>query len=461
VSYTRNDKQLLNTDMGTPRERDYNIVSAISAGYPVDSAAKDSPIHTYTEYNRSLELTIRRNGPIAGTIATMWNNYNSAGQRTIVVDSHRQVRCYDNYDLAYAAFGFNSAKGKYTRCIRTGPGWNAQNRHVRFYTEKPWNWDLGRWDPGVNIDFYSSDKAVFFPNGQIPSWIPPACLNGGPLMNNTICPWERIFTTDPSSPMFNRTQNVNTIEYLMGNSTANTTLVVDFVGFYGFTTYSLDSSPVSNPLRFISTGDLPSTQPSSFPIDPAWYLAGWSVGEGENVLNNRTITMMLQSVMSKQLNDPYQGRFGLWQTDYTQDYVSMMPVLQTLSIVDYSTTPSKDGKDGTESQPVFSRSAQMYVWSYGIGSRTSYLGVAVAVAGCLVVLWQFALGFTDRRRYRSPTQLMVAALEHSPRGEFDGKNHDELAMARVRFHIRDNEVQAGKFSFYEPEVDGATNTTVR
>lgn len=85
-----------------------------------------------------------------------------------------------------------------------------------------------------------------------------------------------------------------------------------------------------------------------------------------------------------------------------------------------------------------------------MGSRTSYLGASVGLLGCAVVLAQVILGFVDRRRYRSPTQLLVAALEHAPRGEFEGKGHNEVAMAGVRFHIQDDGNHLGKFSFYEP-----------
>lgn len=54
----------------------------------------------------------------------------------------------------------------------------------------------------------------------------------------------------------------------------------------------------------------------------------------------------------------------------------------------------------------------------------------------------------DRRRYSSPTQLLVAALEHSPQGGFEGREHDEATMAKVWFHaLGDKHRSAGKFSF--------------
>lgn len=259
--------------------------------------------------------------------------------------------------------------------------------------------------------------------------------------------------TSPSSPIANRTENVTTVEFLMGDGISNTTLVVDFVTFAGFTTYSLDSSLVSNPTSFVATGDLPSNA-STILVDPSWYLAAWATEEGASVQSNRTSSILLQSVMQWQWNS---GRLRnvdrAWDNWLNQQYVALIPILQTVSLLDFSTTPVTDVKADSKDtdHPILQRRAQMYVWAYGVTSRTAELGVAVAIAGCLVVVWFFILGFTDRRRYRSPTQLVVAALEHSPRGEFVGRGHDEVAMARVRFHIRDNDAQVGKFSFYEPD----------
>lgn len=129
--------------------------------------------------------------------------------------------------------------------------------------------------------------------------------------------------------------------------------------------------------------------------------------------------------------------------------ILFLPIMQTLSVVEYNTTISSDpAKAGSNTNPWLYRTANMYVWAFGMGSRTSYLGVVVAIAGVLVVLVQFVLGLVDRRRYRSVTQLLVAALEHSPQGEFDGQEHNEKEMARVRFHIQDATDNAGKFHYH-------------
>lgn len=115
-------------------------------------------------------------------------------------------------------------------------------------------------------------------------------------------------------------------------------------------------------------------------------------------------------------------------------------------MIDYSTTPENKGVHTREEHPLLQRKARMYVWGYFMASRTSILGIIVAVSGCLVVLVQGYLGFAERRRYRSSTQLLMAALEHVPRGEFEGKWHDAKVMARIRFQVQDIHDRGVKFS---------------
>ncbi|KAK5174658.1 uncharacterized protein LTR77_001740 [Saxophila tyrrhenica] len=435
---------------------DYLAVKLLSFGFTKKWITNHSarqlydtdPIKTYVEYNKSLELSLLRDGVVLGAVPTKWADYNFTDHWVLEVDANRQVRCYDNYDLRFTALSTSSWTGKYTRCIRTGSGWSSENKKAQFFTDQIYNNATGNTDPGVDITVYTSDKAAYFKDGKRPSWIPAPCLSVGRLLNNTICPWERIFTADEDSDVFNRTQHSVTVEFYMGNGSSDTHFVVDFVPYYDFTMYSLNANPVSNPAKLVQTADLPVHNALSFAMDPNWYVAAWSTSEQGSLFANRTTTQLLQNTMQSQLQNPSND----WIYNQNYDYLALIPTLQALSLIDYSTAPV-DSHINTKdpARPILSRWAQMYVWSYGIGSRTSELGVAVAIAGCLVVLWQVVLGLADRRRYRSPTQLVVAALEHSPRGEFEGKGHNEVEMARVRFHIRDNDSQVGKFSFYEPE----------
>lgn len=126
--------------------------------------------------------------------------------------------------------------------------------------------------------------------------------------------------------------------------------------------------------------------------------------------------------------------------------------MQTLSLIDYTTTEATgpiNSRIEEKAHPYLRRNAKMWVWAYGMTSRTAIMGATVAIAGVLIVLIQFVLGFVDRRRYRSATQLLVAALEHAPQGEFNGMEHahDEEGVARVRFNVRQHGGTAGGFGF--------------
>ena len=230
------------------------------------------------------------------------------------------------------------------------------------------------------------------------------------------------------------------------------TFVVDFVAFYNFTEYQFDPNPSSNFLKLIQTEDLPNTG-CSIHIDPAWILAAWSANTGGVLRSDRTSTIALQEILHFLIENPNENfDIGPNSMPYLKrDILALTTVMQTLSLIDHSTTLTNDTSTASEDDPVhprLTRYAQMYVWSFGLGSRTSFLGVIVAIAGAVVVVWQFLLGIFDRREYRSPTQLLVAALEHSPQGEFSNKRHDEKEMSRVRFHIKDDHARAGGFSFY-------------
>lgn len=152
--------------------------------------------------------------------------------------------------------------GFYTKCIRIGSGWSELNKAASFYvpyaydamskTSKEeqcqflttfYQGDHGHEDNmcptslwcmltvtiaeslGVEVTIYSSDRAVFFLNGTIPSWLPPACLTAGNLTNPSECDFDRLFS-EPAPPLVaDRVMNVNTIEMLMANGVNNSVMV--------------------------------------------------------------------------------------------------------------------------------------------------------------------------------------------------------------------------------------------
>lgn len=177
----------------------------------------------------------------------------------------------------------------------------------------------------------------------------------------------------------------------------------------------------------------------------------------DSTIFNRPMTDNLASVLETLLSNKTLG-FDNYARSSELDIVALLPIMNTLSLIDHSTvvedSPSAMNGRGEEDkwQPMLTRRGRILVWSYSMRSRTSRFGAVVAILGCIVVLAQFVLGFIDRRPQRSPTQLLVAALEHTPRGEFDGTSHKEKELAAARFRVQDDEQKAGKFSFYDPHL---------
>lgn len=56
-------------------------------------------------------------------------------------------------------------------------------------------------------------------------------------------------------------------------------------------------------------------------------------------------------------------------------------IAQTLSLIDHSTEDSDAGGKPTPTHPVLDVSLLVRVWPYGLESRTSKLGVVVAILG--------------------------------------------------------------------------------
>ncbi|KAM0721113.1 hypothetical protein Q7P37_003399 [Cladosporium fusiforme] len=427
---------------------DFQWVGLISMGinntlektvYTGSAGTLDPPEEYYT-YNRSLLLNLQRNGPILGAIIQSHRDPNNTLSSVSEVDDDRSIRCYENYDLSMSMTDASNAS--YTKCIRTGSGWGPRNKQAGFTVLGEQDYTTNTLGPDVEVSIFSSDKARFLEDGKLPDGIPPGCLQVGQVSSTLNCDWDRLFEEDANSNLYNRTQNITTIEMsIRSNNSDEATfkLTVDFVAFLNFTTYSLDPSPLTNPTTLVQTQTLPQGG-ISIDIDPAWMLAAWTVDRNGTMAPNRSAAINVVRTLDRlRLNDTVglEGQLG---------YVTLLPVIQALSLVDY-TTEFHGATDAA--RPRLWRNAHMYVWAYGLESRTSKLGVVVAFLGVAVVLVQVVLGVVDRRKYRSPTQLLVAALEHAPSGEFKDVEHDEVKVASMRFRVHGTRGTAGKYLFHK------------
>ena len=86
---------------------------------------------------------------------------------------------------------------------------------------------------------------------------------------------------------------------------------------------------------------------------------------------------------------------------------------------------------------------QIYVWTFGLHSRTAKLGVAVVSIGIIVVLLQVTLSLIRPPHQRSVTELLAAAMSYKHEGELSETNNGE-------------EKHAGKIPYkMGPSADGS------
>lgn len=86
-----------------------------------------------------------------------------------------------------------------------------------------------------------------------------------------------------------------TIELTMAGPSANNTFVMEVFAVASYnSTYTLDTSPSSNPLYLVQTNDMPkinSTNPQTIPVDPKWYMTAWSVDQDGILAQTRSATI--------------------------------------------------------------------------------------------------------------------------------------------------------------------------
>ncbi|KAK3109353.1 hypothetical protein LTR53_017481, partial [Teratosphaeriaceae sp. CCFEE 6253] len=367
---------------------DRNIVQYIGQGYNATAIGlTDDEFSGYSIYNKSQQLQLQRNGHILRAYATQWYDQYDEYSWTTTVDSERALQCFGYYSYGYTS-------NNYTKCIQDGAGWGANTKYSTFTIDTT-SANVTAPTGNITVEIYSSDQAAFFPNGTLPAGVSSDCLTNGTVPAGTNCDWEAFFRP-PSNDMKNATAYVTTLVFTMGNGTNTVKATIDYVTYFGWTLYTLDPYPDSNPLSLVQVQSLPLTG-DAVPVDPAWTLAAWSVDNAGTLHTNRSTTTRLHQALSSMLAD--EDMYADDELTYAWEAVSFVPMLQTLSMIEYTFNAStaKPTKALTEDphHPLLYRSALMYVWAYGMGSRTAILGVVVAICAVLVVLAQFVLGIVD------------------------------------------------------------------
>ena len=402
-------------------------------GDPIEQLSAGDTSYTKA-YNNSLQTFLKRTGPVIGAEANLYSTYNVS----VTNVSHDQtIFCYDSWQWNTTAF--------YTKCIRVGKGWNANNTESNFSVR---NATSSATDASVNV--YFSDKATYMNSSVNNDSTTLACLVNGTVPSDVSCDWDKIFSpSNLPSEVRNLTTSVTTQE--LSSPVAPGALLLEYYTYTAFPVYSLDTSPTSNALNLVQIDDLEylaSGEPVVVNTD--WILAAWSVDQNGKLLQNRAAKIMLvqglNALFGPGISDPQiPALFRLVAYSF----------YQALSMVNYSNVTAFDPTALISTDlnyPTLLRYATVYVWAYGLSSRTSKLGVAVAIAGGLCVLIRTLLAFATGTQQRSTVELIVAAPEHEPTPEFDGLDDKEREMARVGYHMK--EVN-GKFQYFA--ASGATS----
>jgi len=406
--------------------KDLAAFANITLGGPSDQASDQL-------YYNSLQTILKRSGPIIGIRVSFYMAQN-VSVTNIALD--KQIRCFDHWQPSPVSDTY------YTKCIRVGTGWNVADSNASFAIS-----EIKSSSIAVNVDVYFSDKAAYFNSTFNPGSIPLACIANGSVPSNSHCDWDKFFSP-PNLPqsLANMSSNILTLQLGTPDVPSNPQLLIELAVHNNFSTYSLDTSPSTNPHKMVKVDDITDLVVGEHAIvHPDWLLAAWSVNQNGVLTQDRAAASALVRSVKGLGSSTYDSALQA-ETDLL--LIGVFSALQAMSMVEYYyTTPGPSAVHDDPFHPIFHRYATIYVWAFGNASRTSKLGVVVVIAGMTCVLIRTLLLLVVRTRQRSTTELVVAALEHQPQGEFAGvRQDDEKATAKVRYAIGEDE--SGRFRYW-------------
>ncbi|KAI9773522.1 MAG: hypothetical protein M1839_002058 [Geoglossum umbratile] len=341
--------------------------------------------------NNSLQTVIHRMGPsIAQNVSCFLSNTSVA---TITED--RTVRCYGMLDANF--------------CVPVGRGWQYDNNNSNFSLE-----NLNETIGNTVVNIYSSEVAV----NQ--SW-----AHGGCAAKDESC-WNSGFTAKHDT-----INNVTITEFRNRGVSADSVLFCLGWFYPSHSHYELDPT-VANDINLVRITS--SYQDTAAPqgVHPDWFLAGWSTARG------RTVTSRAAGVAADAVSHVYETQGGGGGGAIAIDYFGFLQRIvfaQAMSLVSFTTTPKDSRAERNNPKPFTLDSwAVVYVYAYGIETRTAIMGAFVVSVGIACALLRTVTAIIRRERTKSAFELLAAALKHQYDGEFDGMQK-EVQMARVRVRV--------------------------
>jgi hypothetical protein len=455
VSFTlnfTNDKQNDFINWSPDRE----VLRAISADYTkLYSEETGTPCEPQCiASNNSLQTILTREGPIVGSLQnTYFAELVSLVTFADIDPYQKSIRCYGDVSSADNTYDYPSwAIGK---CIRVGNLWSSTNSVAQFSISST-NETLY----GISVDIFFSDMATYF-QGEL-----PPCLADGQAPDNDTCDWDTIFSQSvlqaSDYPFLNNlTNNVITVE--MGLSDGPQTprrINTESVAFSSIATYILDTSTSSIGMVQVDGLANPINEPHLV-VNADWILAAWSSDNNGTLTQNRSSTIVLCEIVNNWIlgEEPIPSSKEEASENDLQNTAGVafieVSIDQAMSMIGYNYTNYTTSISTTNpNSTLLSHWTQEYVWTYGLGSRTSMLGTAVAIIGILCVILQVVLQLCTHVQVRPIDELIGATLAHEPGNKFDV---DENKLSKVRLKIDEDE--HGKLNF-EPLVEGPSRVSV-
>ncbi|KAL8663080.1 MAG: hypothetical protein Q9168_008151 [Polycauliona sp. 1 TL-2023] len=376
----------------------------------------DPPEYSDRIFNNSLQTILHQQGPSLGFAADFYTgNVSDYG-----LDEGRWVRCFTGWTVE--SLNFAEALEQFTKCFRLGQGGEDRERYAQF--------NLGNFNNTKNqnatqsgVGAFIADKVAFYNEKEdFGSGLIDCLITNNPDGTGEACDWDRIFDTTWPENFRNKSINVGVTSYSVpGENYTNARVWCEHVIFQSVPTYSVDTSPLSNPQNLVTLDNLPKTTKGTTPLvmNPAWLLAAWSVNYDGELDGDRQIVKDLSRVLPPTYDQGYATAEGV---EFV--FLHMYALGQALSMVNhYTYAPPSDPSsasakkaDKDKAHPIFRTYATIHVWAYGISGRTSKLGVAVVVLGAACVLARFLIGLSTGIQERSTVEVLAAAFEDRDQG---------------------------------------------
>jgi hypothetical protein len=415
----------------------YEEVTHFDHAYPPDFT--NLPLYNYNLMRNAQQTQLRRIAPAFSIHSVCYEN----GISVVRIADNMSIHCYSipNPDDVYVSTGTvfvpsgtvapypisNVSAQLSTKCIRIGSGWPGTNNYSTYTIVNGTSGGPSNIETVATVDLYSSDRAIYLNTTTYP------CLTG---QNSAGCDWNALFSEDPDPLLRNSTINPQIAQYNLDENP----MYCFSTTYLQFPTYVIDTARASNPYVLVSPQDtgalmdggvLSSTDP--IPVHPNW-TTRWLQADYDGTVDMDNNAFLL-SLLDLKYSD-----FGSPQT-YSLGFTILhnLAAAQSQFQIGYDTIPANKAGlsmlNGT-TNPALDSAISVYVWSYGLESRTSSLGAALVIFGCVLVLLKAVVGLLTRAVRRSFLNLIIGALKQPPPQTVqDVSQKPEEDVGKQRFHL--------------------------